>query len=81
MTREELIKRVERERVRRPRELGHERHAETVTERVAGYERDLPRFDPVTAKEAAENRRILADALGIRDTMPVADAPHLRGAA
>lgn len=61
MTHDELVARLERERISYPDDLPGERLAPVPAERVAGR---TPAYTPITEKRAKRNRAQLAAALG-----------------
>lgn len=64
MTHEELMARLERERVSYPDEVPGERFAPVPAERVAGRH---PAYTPITEERAAQNYHRLARALNEQD--------------
>ena len=60
MTHDELMARLERERISYPDDLEAERYATRPVERVAGR---MPAYTPITPRRAAVNRARLAAAL------------------
>lgn len=56
MTHEELVARLERERVSYPDQLEAERYAPAPVERVAGL---MPAYTPISEEQAARNRELL----------------------
>lgn len=67
MTHEELVARLERERISYPDRLPGERLAPVPVERVTGRQ---PAYTPITEKRAAENYALLKQ---IADTLPRQD--------
>jgi hypothetical protein len=62
MNHDELMQRLERERVSYPDDVAGERYAPGPAERVAGR---LPAYTPITEQRAAHNRARLAETLGV----------------
>lgn len=60
MNHDELVARLERERVSYPDELPGERYAPVPVERVAGR---VPAYTPITEERATKNRARLAAAI------------------